>query len=262
MKQQLKTFLFSLLTPGLGYVQNGDRKSFYKTILLFFGVLILGVIFRLYTNFWSLAVILLSLAAIYVFTAIHATVKAKAALTQTKTTGFLKLCFILAFLLTTGLSFANKRTAMGFDIMSMNVSVMQPALLQGDRFLVDTWTTKRRLKRGAIIVHSFNGQQGFYLNRIIAIEGDKIEIINSIVFINGQAQQEPYVLIDNVTKPQSRNMQAMMIPTGHYFVMGDNRDASFGDSRFSGTIIENNIVGRATDIISSQDKSRIGKTLK
>src|SRR4051812_16988752 len=103
MKKQLKTFLLSLLTPGLGYLQNGDRKSFYKTILLFFAVLILGVTIRLFTSFWGFAAVLFSLTAIYGFTAMHATLKAKSANWQTRIAGLLKVCFILAFLLITGL---------------------------------------------------------------------------------------------------------------------------------------------------------------
>ncbi len=41
--------------------------------------------------------------------------------------------------------------------------------------------------------------------------------------------------------------------------LGDNRDASFGDSRFSGAVTINNIAGKGTDIISSKDGRRIGK---
>jgi len=262
MTKQLKTFLISLLTPGLGYLQNGDKKSFYRTIILFFGVVILGVKLRLFTSFLGLTTVFLSLTFIYVFAAIHATIKTKAEIRKIKNAGFLKLCLTLSFLLITGLSFANRRTVIGFDIMSMDVPVMQPTLLQGDKFLVNTWANKGVLKRGAIIIHSFNGQQGLYLNRIVAIEGDKIEIIKGVVFLNEKVLSEPYILIDNVTRPQSKDMQALIISKGHYFVMGDNRDASFGDSRFSGTITIDNIVGKATDIISSQDKSRIGRTLK
>lgn len=261
MKKQLKTFLFSLLAPGLGYLQNGDRKSFYKTIFLFFNVIILGTTFRLFISFWGLAAILFSLVSIYSFTAIHATLNAKTANPQTKIAGLLKGSLTLAFLLITGLSFANRRTTMGFDIMSMDVPVMQPTLLQGDRFLVDTWIMKSQLNRGTVVVHSFKGQQGLYLNRIIAVGGDKVEIRDGVVFINEQVLKESYVLPSNVTKPQSKNMQPAVISPGHFFVMGDNRDASFGDSRFSGTITINNIVGKATDIVSSQDKSRIGAIL-
>lgn len=262
MKKQLRTFLLSLLAPGLGYYQNGDRKSFYKTLLLFFGVLTLGAVLRLFTNFWGLTAVSFSLIALYCFAAVHATLKAKTANPQPKPAGRLKVCFTLAFLLLTGLSFANRRVVMGFDVMRMDVPVMQPTLLPGDRFLVDTWTSDKQLTRGTIVVHSFNGQRDLYLNRIIAREGDKIEIKNGVVFINEHVLNETYVLRSNVTKPQSRNLQPTVVPRGHFFVMGDNRDASFGDSRFSGTVTIKNIIGRPTDVISSQDKSRIGTTLK
>jgi signal peptidase I len=261
MRKQLSTFLFSLLAPGLGYLQNGDKRSFFKTILFFFVVLFTGATGRLFPTFRGLVAILFALSAIYIFAAIHATLKAKEANRQTKPSSLLKACFTIAFLLIAGLSFANRRMTLGFDIMRMDVPVMQPALLPGDRFLVDTWTSKSQLTRGTIVVHSFKGQQGLYLNRIIALGGEKIEIQNGIVFINGQALTELYVAGSNITKPESRNMQPMIVPGGHFFVMGDNRDASFGDSRFSGTITKKNIIGRATDIIVSQDESKIGTTL-
>ncbi len=263
MNKRLITLLLSLLTPGLGYIQNDDKKSFYKTIAFIFGIIIFAVMQRLFTGFWSLTFVIVALISIYVFAAIHATLTVKATSSKIKNPVLLKLFFTMSFLLITGLSFANRRTLMGFDIMSMSVPVMQPAILQGDKFLVDTWSYKRALpKRGDVIVHSFSGQQGLYLNRIIAIENDKIEINDGKVFLNGRILNEPFVLTTNVTRPQSKNMRSLIISKGNYFMMGDNRDASFGDSRFSGTITIDNIVGKTTDVISSQDKSRIGRAIK
>ncbi len=262
MKNQLKTFLLSLLTPGLGYFQNGDKKSFYKTIALFFAVIIASVMVRVVIHFRGLLFVFIALTAIYIVAVIHATSKRKTATQKIKNANLKKLFFTVTFILVTGLSFANRRIVMGFDIMRMDVPVMHPAILEGDKFLVDTWAYKRNLpKRGDIIAHSFNGQQGLYLNRIIAVANDKIEIKNGTVFLNEQILNEPGVLPANVTKPESKDMKALVIPPGHYFVMGDNRDASFGDSRFSGTITIDNIVGKATDVISSYDQSTIGKRL-
>jgi hypothetical protein len=82
------------------------------------------------------------------------------------------LVFAISFLLVSGLSFANKRTVMGSDVLSMNVPVMQPIVLQNDKFVVDTWAYQsENPKRGDIVAHSFDGQKSLYLNRIIAIEG-------------------------------------------------------------------------------------------
>ena len=219
--------------------------------------------FRLFTSFKGLSFVIVALLLIYLFATVHSTIKAKFLNPKTHIAGLLKLFFTISFILVTGLSFANRRTVMGFDIMSMSVPVMQPAVSQGDKFLVNTWVYNNvKPKRGDIVVHSFDGQNGLYLNRVIAIENDKIEIINGVVFLNGQPLNEQYVLSSNVTRPESKDIKEIIIPKGHYFVMGDNRDASFGDSRFSGTITITNIEGKITDIISSSDKSRIGITVK
>jgi len=263
MTERLKTFLLSFLVPGLGYLQNGDRKSFFRTVIFFLSVLLLGIAFRLFTSFWSFLFIFFVLISIYIVTAIDATLKLKAINQSIRGGGFLKLFFTITFLLVTAFSFANRRTIMGFDIMSMEVSVMQPTILKGEKFLIDTWAYKKiSPKRKDIVVHSFYRQAGFYLNRIIAIENDRIEIKNGIVFLNGQVLDEPYVFDINVRKQESKNMKAFRVQGGQYFVMGDNRDASFGDSRFSGTITIDNIVGKATDVIYSHDKSRFGTPLK
>ena len=263
MNKKLQTLLLSLLTPGFGYLQTGDQKSFYKTIALFFGVIIVGAALKLFVSFWGLSFIIVVLISIYIFAAAHSILRTKQSNSKIKISALLKFCFTIAFILITGFSFANRRAVMGFDIMNMDVPVMQPTVLQGERFLVDTWAYRNRLpERGDIIAHSFNGQQGIYLNRIIEIVNDKIEIKNGNVLLNGQILIEPYILYANITKPQSRDMERLVVPGRHYFVMGDNRDASFGDSRFSGTISIVNIIGKITDLISSQDKSRIGITLK
>ena len=78
---------FSLLTPGLGYLQNGDKKSFYKTITFFYSAIILAVTLRLFISFWSLILVIVTLTSIYAFAAIDATLKAKAVSSKIKSKG-------------------------------------------------------------------------------------------------------------------------------------------------------------------------------
>lgn len=263
MIKSTTTFLISLLAPGLGYLQIGDKKNFYRTIFLFFATIILGTAFRLLISFEGLIFVITTLLSIYLFSIVHSTIKGKSSTPKTQIAGYLKFIFTICFLLVTGLSFGNKRTVMGFDVLSMNVPVMQPVVLQNDKFIIDTWVYRSEdPKRGDIVAHSFDGQKGLYLNRIIAIEGDKIKLKEGIVFINGHPLHEPYVLSSNVTKPESKNIEELIVPKAHYFVMGDNRDASFGDSRFSGPITIGNIEGKITDIISSSDRRRTGNTVR
>ncbi len=78
------------------------------------------------------------------------------------------------------------------------------------------------------------------IKRVIALEGDTIEIRDNGVFINGTAIDESY-LTRNVRMP---NFGPLQIPPDHVFVMGDNRNQS-EDSRRFGPIPESSIIGRA-----------------
>ena len=263
MKKKIIVFLVSLLILGFGYLENGFKKYYFLTIGIFFSFIFFGATCRLFTSFKGLFFIIASFLFVCFFSAINSMKMNSSHLLKAKRSGLLKLFLTTSFLLVTGLSFANRRTVLGFDIMSMGVPVMQPTVVEGEQFLVDTWAYKNRIpRRGDIIVHSFNGQKGLYLNRIIAKEHDKIEIRDGMVLLNGEVLAEPYVLVSNARRKESINMKAISVPPNQYFVVGDNRDASFGDSRFSGTISLRNIEGKVTDIIRSDDRSRIGMTLK
>jgi signal peptidase I len=54
--------------------------------------------------------------------------------------------------------------------------------------------------------------------------------------------------------PAKRTFGPVEVSAGRYFMMGDNRDNSF-DSRYFGTVDRGQIVGRATSVVLSLDKS-------
>lgn len=162
-------------------------------------------------------------------------------------------------LLVTVTSFGNSATTMGFDRVSMAVPVMEPTIRTGEQLLADTWIYRHEtLQKGDIVIHSFPGQPGIYLNRIIAVGGDKIEIREGKTFINGIFCPERYIIPQNMGSEASTKMELLTVPLDHFFVMGDNRDRSLGDSRFSGTIDISEIRGKITCILYSESISRIG----
>jgi signal peptidase I len=167
---------------------------------------------------------------------------------------------------------------------------MEDTLLIGDHLLVDKMAyappgpvTKHLLpyediKRGDIIVFRYpiDIKQTF-VKRVIGVPGDHIRLENKRVFLNGHVLTEPYKYnkteyIDsyrdnfpnfpNVSlyKPAQdmlvNNVQhgEVVVPSEHYFAMGDNRDSSL-DSRYWGFVPRENIIGKPLIIYWSYDAS-------
>src|SRR5581483_1985042 len=114
----------------------------------------------------------------------------------------------------------------------------------------------RDIRRDDIIVFRYPLQPDTdFVKRVIGMPGDTVEIRDKVVYINGKALDEPYVVhVDPTTYPlqpalpepyRSRDQFGpYTVPAGQYFAMGDNRDRS-SDSRYWGTVPRSMIKGRA-----------------
>ena len=156
---------------------------------------------------------------------------------------------------------------------------MEPTLKVGDYILVNKWIYGVRLpvlhtkiidvsqpKRGDVMVFYPPHSDRYFIKRVIGLPGDKINLIKGQLFINGEKMAQKAYL-DQPAAPRSvvmmedlgavehlmqrRNIPTRLslnfsgtVPTGHYFMMGDNRDNS-SDSRVWGPVPENRIVGKA-----------------
>src|SRR6476661_1715924 len=100
-----------------------------------------------------------------------------------------------------------------------------------------------------------------YIKRVIGLPGDKIQVVDGVLNINGvpvKREKETlpngvsYYALDLVDNGFADNTQVYTVPADHYFMMGDNRDNST-DSRFSqvGMVPFENIVGKAQIIFFS-----------
>jgi signal peptidase I len=89
------------------------------------------------------------------------------------------------------------------------------------------------------------------IKRVVAVEGDTVEVKEGSLFVNGEQVAEPYVLEQGVMP----DFAAQEVPQGSVFVMGDNRRISY-DSRVFGAIPLDYVLGKA--VIRIWPPSRFG----
>lgn len=125
---------------------------------------------------------------------------------------------------------------------------MEPNFHDGDYLIVDELSYRfGEPKRGDVIIfHYPNNPREFYIKRIIALPGEKIEIMDNIITIynaedlSGFKLDEAYI----PSETQITGNYVKELKNDEYYVLGDNRTAS-ADSRVWGVLEEHFIVGRA-----------------
>lgn len=117
---------------------------------------------------------------------------------------------------------------------------MEPTLHEGQYVLINKlsyWLVEP--DRGDIIVLEFpNDHSRDFIKRIIGLPGDKIEIGNGQVKVNGVVLNEPYI------KAAPNYSGSWIVPEDNFFVLGDNRNNSH-DSHSWSFLPRTDIVGKA-----------------
>jgi len=195
-----------------------------------------------------------------------------------------------------------------FEPFKIPSGSMMPTLLIGDFILVNKFAYGVRIpvwekeiidsgkpQRGDVAVFRFPNDPSLdYIKRVIGVPGDEIRYVDRVLTINGQPVAKlpggeysgdgadlmvPPIRVyrekiadhefDTLEQPEKPALEGTtIVPDGHYFMMGDNRDNS-NDSRYWGFVPVENLVGRADNIWMSWDSAgtrirwgRIGSSIE
>jgi signal peptidase I len=112
-----------------------------------------------------------------------------------------------------------------FETFLVEGTSMHPTLQHHERLIVNKIVYNfKDPEQGDVIVFNYSVRRDF-IKRIIALAGDEVEIRNGNLYVNEKLQVEPYI------RDQAMyDFGPVVIPQGHVFVLGDNRDNSM-DSR-------------------------------
>lgn len=156
------------------------------------------------------------------------------------------ITIVLAILLTVGI-----RTFVA-EARWIPSNSMLPTLEIGDRLIVEKVSYHfRDPRRGDIIVFHPPERlnfEGAYIKRVVGLPGDRIQIADGEVIINGFTLDEEYIVeppaysCPGTCPGVSEAGSEFVVPQGQYFVLGDNRNDS-QDSHFWGFLERENIIG-------------------
>ena len=187
---------------------------------------------------------------------------------------FFVMTFVVqAFQIPTG---SMENTLLIGDFLLVNKFVYAPHVWSWEKAILP----EKDIKRGDIVVFKYpRDLSKDFVKRVIALEGEKVEIKDKQVYVNGNPINEPYkVHFDDTiySKKEYNFYQAVLrdnygpvtVPKGHLFVLGDNRDNSM-DSRYWGFLPRTYVKGKPWIIYFSYQaekgaylKTGIGDRLK
>jgi signal peptidase I len=192
---------------------------------------------------------------------------------------FVLFLFIRAFLIHTFviISGSMEDTLLVGDLLLVNRAALGSPV-PGTSWRVPGYSEPRR---GDVLVFDPPHEENLKLvKRLIGLPGDTLAMVDKQLFVNGEPLAEPYAQHEGgaedayhpwmvwqeeyvlpgagngTYRPTRDNWGPLVVPEGHYFMLGDNRDLSL-DSRYWGLLERWRLEGRAVFIYFSYDKQSL-----
>jgi signal peptidase I len=262
--------LLSIIAPGLGQIYNGQVK---KGVIFYIIVLLLALtlsIAKLY--FYGLIIILGIFLSCFIFTLIDAFITA-VKIKKIRLTNYNKWqVYLIFFLISSAIGLIDGTFFVTGKTYSIPSTAMQDTLLVGDYLMANNaayglrnsfdnkvWLPIGQPRRGDLAVFIFpEDHSKDYIKRVIGLPGERVQIINKKVYLNGELYQTPQArFVDDKVIPAAQstrdNYGPVVVPKDSYFVLGDNRDQTY-DSRFWGFVPFDLLRGKALYVYFSWDR--------
>ncbi|WP_276356689.1 signal peptidase I [Cohnella caldifontis] len=138
-----------------------------------------------------------------------------------------------------------------FQLSTVRMHSMEPTLYEREWLFVNKLPYHfGHPRRGDVVILTDPSdgpdRKAYLVKRVIGVPGDRLEIRNGQLYLNGKLTVEPYT--DSAI--EDGDYGPVEVGPGRFFVMGDNRHRSKSkDSRSFGVIEENRIKGKAEFVI-------------
>lgn len=273
----------TLLVPGLGHLYGGDLRRGLRLWSGLLALLLVPAWFGALDHFWGLVVVLSLAGGLYLYTMWDAASRARSM--QTFEPGPYNRWWVYGavVLFSTTVVAPGVKLLVPIQTFATQSGSMEPTIRPGDRFCARKGSfAADDIERGDVVLfESIEDPALLQTFRIVGLPREEIRIVDKTVYIDGEPLgEDAYAQFgDGTTYPASpfvpEEIRArdqfgpLIVPAGHVFVMGDNRDFAY-DSRFFGPVPVSNVRGRplyvylnrhTTGFTASWDVSRVGRRI-
>ena len=130
--------------------------------------------------------------------------------------------------------------------VTMEGDSMADTLSEGDRLKMEIMDPSELKRFSIVAVHYYGLENIVFINRLIGLPGDTLELKDGYLYVNGEKQEEPYIN-DEYRTGTLNTFGPLTVPEGRWFVMGDRRDSA-KDSRQVGPLSSVMLLGKVTEV--------------